>query len=332
MLLLCSDPISTASMDAKVTNMNFPAILNFCLLLASLAFATAFVVGKMKKNIRSGLGLFQGRLLGGQLNIATSNNPIFSLRFFGSRFARTGNNPRVPRTTVSYAVRVAGLLMCHSCELTLSKLQRTREDFVGSVVCSFFRGVDARFCRCFLLLQGEVSALPTRCSQWPQACARNVAALTATFCGHIRTLIRLVQWCMLCLLILVTRLGCCLFHMTWGGFAFLMQGAQWPWACVRSVATRLAAFNVFTQELDGLGVYSLCAKFIYLCYNQPFYCSLPLLRAVMLSCVRNGHHGQARAYTSYTQTACVACTVVTAAWGGKVFRFFHWRRDLFLLR
>ena len=86
--------------------MNFPAILNFCLLLASLAFATAFVVGKMKKNIRSGLGLFQGRLLGGQLNIATSNNPIFSLRFFGSRFARTGNNPRASHETVT--VRVAG--------------------------------------------------------------------------------------------------------------------------------------------------------------------------------------------------------------------------------
>ena len=270
MLLRCSDPISTASMDAKVTNWNYPAIMNMCLLLASLAFATTFIVAKMKKYV-CGLGYSHGLHLGGRLKRTTSIILTFPIRYFGPCFARTGNDPRIPRTTVSYAIRVAGLLMSHSCELTLSKLQRTREDFVGSVVCSFFRGVDARFYRCFLLLQGEVSALPTRCSQWPQACARSVAALMATFCGHIRTLIWLVQWCMLCLLTLVTRLGCCLFHMTWGGFAFLMQGAQWSWACVRSVATRLAAFDVFTQKLDGLGVYSLCAKFIYLCYNQPLY-------------------------------------------------------------
>ena len=63
MLLFCSDPISTASMDAKVTNWNYPAIMNMCLLLASLAFATTFIVAKMKKYV-CGLGYSHGLHLG----------------------------------------------------------------------------------------------------------------------------------------------------------------------------------------------------------------------------------------------------------------------------
>ena len=281
MLLLCSDPISTASMDAKVTNMNYTAILNLCLLFASLTFATTFVVGKMKKNIRSGLGLFQGRLLGGQLESATSNNPIFSTRFFGSRFARTDNNPRASHETVSYTVRVAGI-MSRSFGLMRSQFRKTREDFAGTDICLFFHDVDARFYRCFVFLKGKVSALHRRCSQWPQACVQSVDTLTTTFCGQIRTILRRVQLGAMCRPIRNMAAHLCFrfYQLTWLGAAFMMQCAQWLWACVRSIPARLATFDEYIRMVVRPGLGPLCAKFLLMLYNQPLYLIVSIAESV----------------------------------------------------
>ena len=73
-------------MDAKVTNWNYPAIMNMCLLLASLAFATTFIVAKMKKYV-CGLGYSHGLHLGGRLKRTTSIILTFPIRYFGPCFA-----------------------------------------------------------------------------------------------------------------------------------------------------------------------------------------------------------------------------------------------------
>ena len=174
--------------------------------------------------------------------------------------------------------------MSRSFGLMRSQFRKTREDFAGTDICLFFHGVDARFCRCFFFLKGKVSALQMRCSQWPQAGVRNVATLTATFCSHIRTILdlRLVQLGTLCRLIRDMAASFCsrFYHLTWVGAAFLMQGAQWPWACVRSVAALFSTFDDYFRMVVRPGLGPRCAQFMLLLYNQPLYLIVSIAESV----------------------------------------------------